>query len=83
MDIINSIINYRRYLKRRNCAKGTVKIFMNSLKNFVIWVNVPIEEVTNQEILAYIDYLLDLTHLNKILKIYPDVEEAISSFREQ
>lgn len=32
---------------------------MNSLKNFVIWVDLPIEEVANQHIMAYIDYLLN------------------------
>lgn len=58
MAIIDSIINYRRSLKRKNCAKGTVKNYMNVLKNFVIWVDVPIEKVTNQHILEYIDYLL-------------------------
>ncbi len=59
MDIIDSIINFRRFLKRRNCAKGTVKNYMNSLKNFAIWIDRPIEEVVNQDILAYIDYLLE------------------------
>jgi len=59
MAIINSIINYRRFLKRRNCAKGTVKNYMNSLKNFVVWIDLPIEEVANHHILGYIDYLLD------------------------
>ncbi len=59
MAITDSIINYRRFLKRRNCAKGTVKNFINSLKNFVIWIDIPIEEVANQHILAYIDYLLE------------------------
>jgi len=59
MDIIDSIINFRRFLKRRNCAKGTVKNYMNSLKNFAIWIDRPIEEVANQDILAYIDYLLE------------------------
>ena len=32
MDITDSIINYRRFLKRKNCAKGTIKNYMNSLK---------------------------------------------------
>jgi len=59
MAIIDSIINFRRFLKRRNCAKGTVKNYMNSLKNFAIWADLPIEDVTNHDILAYIDYLLD------------------------
>ncbi len=59
MAIIDSIINYRRSLKRKNCAKGTVKNYMNALKNFVIHVDVPIEKVTNQHIQIYIDSLLD------------------------
>jgi len=32
---------------------------MNTLKHFVVWVDVPIEEVTNKKVLHYIDYLLD------------------------
>ena len=32
---------------------------MNTLKHFVVWVDVPIEEVTNKKLLYYIDYLLD------------------------
>lgn len=59
MAIIDSIINFRRFLKRKNCAKGTVKNHMNSLKNFAIWIDLPIEDVTNQHIQAYIDSLLD------------------------
>ena len=59
MAIIDSIINFRRFLKRKNCAKGTVKNYMNSLKNFAIWIDSPIDKVTNQHILAYIDYLLN------------------------
>jgi len=59
MDITDSIINYSRFLKRKNCAKGTIKNYMNSLKNFAIWIDLPIEEVTNQDIQAYIDCLLN------------------------
>ncbi len=59
MDIIDSIINYRRFLKRKNCTKGTVKNYINSLKNFVVWVNVPIEDVDRHHILFYIEHLLD------------------------
>lgn len=58
MVITDSIINYRRFLKRKNCSKGTVKNYMNVLKNFVVWVDVPIETVSNQHIIIYIDYLL-------------------------
>jgi len=31
---------------------------MNTLKHFVVWVDVPIEEVDNKKLLYYIDYLL-------------------------
>ena len=32
---------------------------MNTLKHFVVWLNEPIEEVTNRKVLEYIDHLLD------------------------
>jgi site-specific recombinase XerD len=36
-----------------------VKNYLNTLKHFVVWVHVPLEEVTHREVSAYIDYLLD------------------------
>jgi len=57
MAIINSIVNYRRYLKRRNCSNHTVKNYMNTLRHFVLWLDVPVEEVTHKKIQAYIDRL--------------------------
>jgi anti-sigma B factor antagonist len=30
----------------------------------------------------YVEYLLELTHLDKILKSYPTVEEAVASFKD-
>lgn len=50
--------HYRRFLKRKNCSKGTVKNYINCLKHFVVWVNVPIEKVSNHHILIYIEHLL-------------------------
>ncbi len=32
---------------------------MHTLKQFVVWVDVPIEAVTNKKLLAYLDHLLD------------------------
>lgn len=58
MPISTAIITYRRHLKRRNYSAHTVKTYMNTLKQFVIWVDVPIEEVTTRKILQYIDHLL-------------------------
>ena len=59
MSLANSIVNYRRHLKRRNYSAHTVKNYMNTLKHFVVWVDVALEQVTHKKILAYIDALLD------------------------
>ena len=32
---------------------------MNTFKHFVVWVDVPLEQVTHKKIMAYIDHLLD------------------------
>jgi site-specific recombinase XerD len=32
---------------------------MNKLKHFVLWLDKPIEEVTNKKIMQYIDHSLD------------------------
>ena len=53
----NVIINFRRYLKRRNYSPHSVKYYLNILKDFVLWVDVPLEQVTAEKIEAYIDYL--------------------------
>ena len=59
MSITNAIVNYRRFLKRRNYSPCTVKNYLNSLKHFVLWVNVPIERVCQHKVTEYIDYLLE------------------------
>jgi site-specific recombinase XerD len=46
-------------LKRRNYSPHTVKNYMNTLKHFVLWLDVPLEDVTHKKLLAYIDFLLD------------------------
>lgn len=45
-------------MKRRNYSPHTVKNYMNILKHFVLWVNVPIESVDHAKITEYIDHLL-------------------------
>jgi len=45
-------------LKRRNISPNTIKNYLNGLKLFVIWLDVPIEETTHRKIVAYMDYLL-------------------------
>jgi site-specific recombinase XerD len=58
MSITNSIVNYKRFLKRRNFSPHTVKNYLNTLKHFVVWCDVPIEQVTKKKVAASIDYLL-------------------------
>jgi site-specific recombinase XerD len=57
MQMTNVIINFRRYLKRRNYSPHTVKYYLNILKQFVIWLDVPLELATDKKIDAYIDHL--------------------------
>ncbi|MBK5101340.1 MAG: tyrosine-type recombinase/integrase [Desulfobacteraceae bacterium] len=59
MNLTDSIVNYRRHLKRRNYSAHTLKNYMNTLKQFVVWLDEPIEEVINKKVLQYIDFLLD------------------------
>jgi len=65
-----------------------VKNYLNTLKHFAIWLDVPIEQVTNKKVLAYIDFLLDRNlkpktincHLDSIRGFYEHLrsEEALS-----
>lgn len=57
MQMTNVIINFRRYLKRRNYSRHTVKYYLNILTQFVRWVDVPLEWVTAKKIDDYMDYL--------------------------
>lgn len=58
MGITDSIVSYRRFLKRRNYSAHSIKNYMNILKQFVLWLDVPLEKVSNQKVLCYIDRLL-------------------------
>jgi len=57
MQMTNVIIDFRRYLKRRNYSRHTVKNYLSILRKFVIWMDVPIEQLTSQKMDQYIDYL--------------------------
>lgn len=59
MDLTGSMLNYRRFIKRRNYSKYTVKNYMSTLRQFILRIHVPVEEVTNKDLLGYIDHLLD------------------------
>lgn len=72
MEIINWIVNYRRFLKRRNYSPHTINDYMSTLRHFVLWLNVSVEEVTNKKILQYIDVLLDQGLQPKTINCYLD-----------
>ncbi len=57
MQMTNVIINFRRHLKRRNFSAHSVKYYLTILKLFVLWLDVPLEQVTAKKIDSYIDYL--------------------------
>ena len=57
MQMTHVIINFRRHLKRRNFSPHTVKYYLNIIKQYVIWLNVPLEQATVEKVDAYIDYL--------------------------
>jgi len=58
MDTTNTIINYRRHLKRRNCSSHTIRNYMNMLKQFVLWIDMPVEQATREKLTDYVDFLL-------------------------
>jgi len=78
MDITNSILSYRRFLKRKNFSTNTVKNYLSGLKQFLVWVDVPIEQADYPKVLHYIDFLLDRRRkpktincqLNRIRRFY-------------
>ena len=57
MKMINVIVNFRRYIKRRNYSPHTVKYYLSVIKQFVLWLNVPLEQAGVDNIEQYIDYL--------------------------
>jgi len=59
VNLTNSIINYRRYLKRRNLARYTIRNYLSNLELFLAWLKVPLEQVTHQDVSAYTEILLE------------------------
>ena len=57
MKMINVIVNFRRYLKRRNYSPHTLKYYLNVIRQFVLWLNVPLEQAGVDKIEDYLDYL--------------------------
>ena len=72
MAITDSIIGFRRCLKRKNYSPCTVRDYLSTLKQFVLWVDCPIEEVGSRKILSFIDHLLDRRLHPKTINCYLD-----------
>jgi site-specific recombinase XerD len=49
-----------------------VKNYLNTLKHFAVWLDVPVEEVTSKKVLAYIDLLLDKNLKPKTINCHLD-----------
>jgi len=57
VNMTNVMINFRRHLKRRNYSPHTVKYYLSILKQYVVWLALPLEQATPVQIDQYIDYL--------------------------
>ncbi|MGO9017250.1 MAG: tyrosine-type recombinase/integrase [Syntrophobacteraceae bacterium] len=72
MGITDSIIGFRQSLKRKNYSRCTIRDYMSTIKQFVIWVDCPIEKVDRRKILSFIDSLLDSRLHPKTINCYLD-----------
>jgi site-specific recombinase XerD len=55
---METIDQYRRFLKRRNFSPHTIKSYMNILSHFTVWLTVPLQETTKSDMGMYIDHLM-------------------------
>ncbi len=58
MHLTESVLNYRRYLKRKNYSPHTVKNYLHRLQRFFAWLPVPLEAARRENVKWYIDFLL-------------------------
>jgi site-specific recombinase XerD len=72
MGITDSIIGFRQSLKRKNYSRCTIRNYMSTIRQFVIWVDCPIEKVDRRKILSFIDSLLDRRLHPKTINCYLD-----------
>lgn len=57
MDHAEIIAKYKRFLKRINYSKITVRNYFYDVRRFSDWLKVPIDEVTSEVIFEYIGFL--------------------------
>src|SRR5208337_5026998 len=51
-------IRYRRSLRRKNFSPHTIKNYLHRIHMFTLWLPVPLDHATRQEIGNYVDHLL-------------------------
>jgi len=83
MDITNAIIDYRRHLKRRNCSAHTIKAYMNMLKQFVLWLDVPLEQATRDKLVEYVDLLISKKLKPKTINCHISCVRAFYEYLER
>ncbi len=59
MILTESLLHYRRYLKRKNYSPHTIKNYLNRLQHFIVWLKVPVESAQAEDVKYYIDFLLE------------------------
>ena len=72
MAIIDAVVNYRRWLKRRNGSAHTLRNYMHTLRHFVLWLALPIEEVCPRTVVEFIDHLIGKRLAPKTINCYLD-----------
>ena len=80
MHMTNVIINYRRYIKRRNYSPHTLKYYLSVIKQFVLWLNVPLEQAGADKIEDYIDYLHQKRMQSASINLYLAIIRAFYNY---
>ena len=80
MSITNAIINFRRYRKRRNYSAHTVKYYLSVIRQFVLWLDVPLEHAGVDKIEDYIDYLHQKRMQSASINLYLAIIRAFYNY---
>ena len=72
MENIDEVHSYMRFLKLLKYSGHTVKSYFGMLKNFVNWLNAPLEQLTSERVLEYLEYLGDKGLAPKTINGYLD-----------
>jgi site-specific recombinase XerD len=73
------LTGFRRYLKRKNYSRYTVRDYLCTLNAFMAWAKVPLDSVDAKKVLLFIEHLLDQKRSPKTINCYLD---SIRSFYE-